>query len=781
MAVPPDPSLPPAPERPPYRAALVVAAAALLVYLLTLAPTVTLWDAGEFLTAARTLGIPHPPGTPLVVLLGHVWGQLVFFGNYAWRLNLFSAVASAVTAGFFFLVAERALAGEARPIRWGAAAAAALLAAFTFTHWQNSNETEVYALATTGIAGVMWLALRWRDCRGEPGAARLLLLAVYVLGLAVGTHLLTLLVGPALSLFVWHVLRSAPAPDPAERERDWALWAGLTAVWALLVALGLGSTWLIVPSVLAVLAALGWGVRTRAWLFPAAALLVAAVGVSTYLFLYIRSAQGPWLDSADPETWRRLLGVIHRVQYPVRSPFDNPLFLHGPDNPGRTPVLAAQQLVNYAQYFNWQWGRGLGPGAVFATALFAVLGAIGFTELHARDRAMFWLLAALWLVTGLGLVVYMNFKPGYSLFWSQYPSWTQHEVRERDYFFTVSFLAWALATGVGLVPVARAVAEQFGARARAAVAAVVLLPLAGNWSAASRRGADAMVARDIAWNLLQSVEPYGILFTQGDNDTYPLWYAQQVAGVRRDVTVVNLSLANTDWYLRSLRDHPPARFDTAAALPPYRLVHGDEPRQRVIDLSDSAIALLGPVRLGRDATYRGAGLELRFATGQVLLVRDQAMLFITVEHLPFRGVYFAFTGPDGIDLRRHLVRQGIVLRVVPGDALSLPGVVPALDSSGLDTARTAWLLDSVYRYAGLDRARPSSLEGGARQMAGSLAGPFVELGAVAERAGDPAAAARRLARAQALAPSPTLAGVIHALDSAARAPRPAPPPRRRRN
>ena len=766
--------------RPNYRAALGVGAVALLVYLLTLAPTVTLWDAGEFLTAARTLGIPHPPGTPLVVLLGHVWGQVVFFGNYGWRLNLLSALSSAVSAGFFFLIAERALAGEERLIQTAGAAAAALLAAFTFTHWQNSNETEVYALATTGIAGVAWLALRWRDQRADPGAARLLLLAVYVLGLAMGTHLLTLLVGPALSLFVWHVLHASPAPDPAERERDWAVWGGLTSVWVLLVAVGIGSTWLTVLALLAVIAALGWGVRTRAWLFPVAALVVGAVGVSTYLFLYIRSAQNPWLDSADPETWGRLLGVIHRVQYPVRSPLDNPLFTHGPGNPGRTLVITAQQLVNYAQYFNWQWGHALGPGAVFATALFAVLGAVGFTELYRRDRAIFLLLGTIWLVTGLGLVVYMNFKPGYALFWGQYPSWTQHEVRERDYFFTVSFLAWGLASGVGLVPVARAVAEQFGVRWRAAVAVVLLLPLVGNWSAASRRGPDATLARDVAWNILQSIEPYGILFTQGDNDTYPLWYAQQVEGLRRDVTVVNLSLANTDWYLRSLRDHPPARFETAATLSPYVLVHGDEPRQPVITLTDSSIAQLEPLRLDTATTLRGAGLELQFQRGQVLLVRDAAMLRIIVQQLPLRGVYFAFTGPDGIDLRSHLVRQGLVLRVVPGDALHQRGVVPALDSSGLDTARTAWLLDSVYHYGGLDRAHAAKLEGGARQMAASFAGPYVELGAVAERAGDIAEAARRLVQAQALAPSPQLAGLVHALDSAARAPRPVPPPVRRR-
>src|SRR5258708_19933242 len=105
----------------------------------------------------------------------------------------------------------------------------------------------------------------------------------------------------------------------------------------------------------------------------------------------------------------------------------------------------------------------------------------------------------------------MDFKAGYALFWGQYPSWTQHEVRERDYFFTVSFLAWGLASGVGLVPVARAVAEQFGVRWRAAVAVVLLLPLVGNWSAASRRGPDATLARAVACNIPHPIQPHPTL------------------------------------------------------------------------------------------------------------------------------------------------------------------------------------------------------------------------------------------------------------------------------
>ncbi|MBA3345583.1 MAG: DUF2723 domain-containing protein, partial [Gemmatimonadales bacterium] len=99
--------------RPPYRAALAVAALVLLGYLLTLAPTVTFWDAGELIAVAKTLGIPHPPGTPLFVLVAHVWAAAVPIGEYAFRTNLLSALFSAAGAGFFFLVAHESLRGLA--------------------------------------------------------------------------------------------------------------------------------------------------------------------------------------------------------------------------------------------------------------------------------------------------------------------------------------------------------------------------------------------------------------------------------------------------------------------------------------------------------------------------------------------------------------------------------------------------------------------------------------------------------------------------------------------
>ena len=146
-------------DPPPYRAAVGVSATVLLGYVLTLAPTVTFWDAGEFIAAAKTLGIPHPPGTPLFVMIAHVWAMIFPVGEYAFRTNLLSAVLSAAGAGCFFLVAHESLAGsvETSAARIGGAAAGAIIGAFTFTAWQNSNETEVYAVATFSI-GAMSLA-----------------------------------------------------------------------------------------------------------------------------------------------------------------------------------------------------------------------------------------------------------------------------------------------------------------------------------------------------------------------------------------------------------------------------------------------------------------------------------------------------------------------------------------------------------------------------------------------------------------------------------------------
>src|SRR6266487_2090742 len=101
-------------HRPPYIMAACVAAGALLLYLLTLAPTTQFWDTSEYIAAAYSLGIPHPPGNPLFVLMAHVWGLIPLVSGYAERINLFAALTSAVSAGCWFLVGERWLRSPTR-------------------------------------------------------------------------------------------------------------------------------------------------------------------------------------------------------------------------------------------------------------------------------------------------------------------------------------------------------------------------------------------------------------------------------------------------------------------------------------------------------------------------------------------------------------------------------------------------------------------------------------------------------------------------------------------
>src|SRR2546422_6254316 len=97
------PPLPVLTERPPYFIAGLVALGALLLYVATLAPTTQFWDSSEYMAAAHALGIPHPPGNPLFIILGHAWGLLPLGPDYARRINLFAAVTSAAAAGLWFL------------------------------------------------------------------------------------------------------------------------------------------------------------------------------------------------------------------------------------------------------------------------------------------------------------------------------------------------------------------------------------------------------------------------------------------------------------------------------------------------------------------------------------------------------------------------------------------------------------------------------------------------------------------------------------------------------
>jgi hypothetical protein len=746
----------------------------LVGYVITLAPTVTLWDAGEFITAAKVLGVPHPPGTPLFVMLGHVWADVVPIGSYAWRLNLMSACFSAAGAGCLFLVAHRLLAGETPWLRIGGAAAAALFSAFSFTNWQNSNETEVYTVATFSVAAICWLCLRWRDVRGTPEAPHLQLLIMYVAALSIGNHLLALLVGPPVSLFIAHTLRAQPAADRAERRMEWAEWSALTALWIVLIAVGLGSTPLLVAGGALLLAALIACMLEGSVAFPLLAIGIAAVGISTYAFLYIRSGLQPLLDEANPETWTNLIAVIRREQFGSRGLLDNPTFPPGPDNPGRTLTMFGMQLVNYFQYCAWQWGRALPlPATAVLVLVFVLLGVFGFDFARRRDAGTARLLLVLWLITGVGLVMYMNFKPGFSLFWNQFKTIDQHEVRERDYFFVVSFQIWGVLAGLGLARflhfLARAGPRPVPRWAIALAAAIMVVPFVTNFRAASRRhGPDAYAARDFAYNLLQSVEPYGVLFGFGDNDTFPVWYLQEVEGIRQDVTQINLSLANLDWYVQQLASRPVRPFDPARAPAIYRaLAPPTPPTGPALALTPAEIAGMGPLPVREDGALQLGPLQLPIRKGMFLRTADQVILYTLATYLPRnRPVTFGVSSGRGswLGLDPHLVFRGLVFKVVPR-ADTVRTWLTGVQNTLVDSATTRRLADSVFEYGKFLAVDSLVLEPAAEQVARSFSITFIELANAAALRGDQRETLARLRRANHLNPSPALREVVRRVET----------------
>ncbi len=769
-------------DTPPYRHALGAALLVLVGYLVTLAPTVTFWDAGELIAAARSLGIPHPPGTPLWVMLAHVWGMVLPFGDYAWRLNLLSAVAGSLAAGCWYLVGHAlATRSDREAPRWtahGAGLAAALLTSFGFTTWQNAVEAEVYSVAMVTIAAAAWVAVRWCQRREARTGARLLLVLLYFGAISIGNHLLALLIGPAVvALLVMQSWR-APLGDRTARRTEQARIAVVAATWLLLIALGLGSTSLTLLTGGLVIAAGGLAIQRRQLAFVAAALGIVLIGVTPYLFLYFRARQGPYLNEADPATWDALLAVIRRAQYPIRTPLDDPTVFHGPGNPGRTLAILGYQLANYAQYFDWQWARTLGDGAFTSAPRLAVtfvvlfLGASGARAAWRRDRAGFWFLATGFVVTGLGLVLYMNFKPGPSIGWNRWTTMTDHEVRERDYFFVASFVVWAVLVALGLAEQARRLtARARPARWAPAVFLVALLPFALNFRDASRHhGPDVTLARDFARALLESVPPGGILFTWGDNDTFPLWHAQVVDGIRPDVSIICLALAETAWYQRQLRSRHAAPVDHDALPMPWRDAPVPTWSGPLHTLDDSTIDSYRPQRADRDyeMPLRNGG-TLSIPQGTPLYAKDLLLLAVVRENAGRRPIAWSVTAAQATH-GAPVIQQGLALVlpvVLPDSSAFGRSLAPAPGEPPLDMPVTQALIDGTWHFGALLDGDLGHLEPNVAAMARTLALPYARLGVAFVQRADTTQAIPYLEKAAHLAPDQvSISGFVSELKQA---------------
>jgi hypothetical protein len=657
--------------KPSYIPAAIAAALVFVLYLLTLAPTVAMWDTGEYMAAVKVLGIPHPPGNPFFMLLGHAFASLPIPVSYGARINIMAALASALSAGFWFLITERIVA------RWIAekwqrlvvASLATLIGATAFTVWNQSVVNEkVYTISLLFFTITSWIIIEWIEDPDSRRADRLILLVCFLLGLGYSNH-------PAGFL-----------PLPAAGV------ALLTTRWRTLLR----------------------------WRLVLAALGALIIGLTPFIYEPVRAAYFPAINEGAPTgcatkleatctfsglTKDRLMANINREQYGQKLERGAPY---------------SAQVGMWWLYFKWQWvrdARGTMPALQFMLAfLFLGLGLLGGYVHWERDRKTFWYFGPLMFTMTLALIYYLNFKYG----WSQDADVRDvaREVRDRDYFYIWSFSAWGVWAAIGLGYVWEQIAYWVGGAVKttekpsgkkpatvsawptrrglmlaAPILLIALIPLFANWRSASRAG--HQFTDQWARDYLNSLEPYAIVITNGDNDTFPLWFAQEVDGVRRDVTVAVTTYLDTDWFVRQMIRRPVETYDAAKGPAIYRDKQWKKPAGPPLKMTFAeADAIPEYIQLNQPQIFRQGSITLNIPPG--FLVRDQLVLLRLIKDaFPERPIYVSTGGGQGLGLEPYLLSQGFVQKLMDHpvtDTAETPHVL----GLNVDFERSKALWNDVY-------------------------------------------------------------------------------------
>jgi len=664
------------------------------VYLLTIEPTASWWDCGEYIATAFKLQVGHPPGAPLFQMIGRFFSLFAFgdTAHVAMMVNAMSALSSGFTILFLFwtivLFAKKIVApdGEWTNARMYTVFAAAFIGsmAYTFsdTFWFSAVEGEVYAMSSAFTAISFWAILKWDDVADEKHSYRWLVLIAFLIGLAIGVHLLNLLVIPATCMVYYY--RKYPKPTKT----------GMLVTFVLSILILAFLMFLMIPGLVElsgkfeILFVNGFGLPFNTGTIFYFALLIGLIvwglhytrkkgktvlntiilsftfiliGYSSFIMLVIRANADPPINENAPNDAVSLLSYLNREQYgdfpifhgqyynapivdyadgkpvyqkdqatgkyividdktgtlPVWDPrfttvfprmWSNqrrgaadffrkwggegvPVEVTSPDGKAETlniPTFGenlkyffSYQIGHmYIRYFMWNFvGRqndvqGFGSieegnwisGIPFLDKmrlghdqtdlpdskknraankyyfLPLILGLIGFLFHAGRDLKGTMIIGLLFIMTGLAILVYLNQQP--------------YEPRERDYAYAASFYAFAIWIGLGVIPLIGFLRRKLSENLSIALVfglCLVLVPgimAKENWDDHDRSGKYA--CRDFAAGYLKSCEPQGILFTNGDNDTFPLWYDQEVEGIGTDVRVVNLMLASGPWYINQL-------------------------------------------------------------------------------------------------------------------------------------------------------------------------------------------------------------------------------------
>ena len=684
-----------------------------VIYFDTMAPTVSYWDCGEFIAVSHTLGVPHPPGSPFFLLLGRIFSMIPFNEDIAFRVNIISPIVSALAVMLLYLTIVKIVThwrGKVENLTdvlivFGGASVGALTFAFTDSHWFNAVEAEVYAFSTFFTAIVVWLILLWNEKADQSGHERYILIIAYMIGLATGLHLLNLLTIPFVTLIIYF----------RKYKLEWQSFSITVIITAIIFFvihngiikglpkmaagfLGVSGTALVILSVFGLMV---WAIMNKQNLLSIAStsVVLILIGYSTYTLIYIRSNQDPTIDENDPETVKAMISYLEREQYGSVGQFPRRFNglrqmyeVAGPPR-GENRTYTARQKAQYRKtdldkqwdffwdyqikkmynrYFLWQFA-GRGPSTEqgvtpmgansredgvdwtqFGLPLALILGLLGMVYQGIKDQRMSFSIMSLFLLTGYAVILYLNQD--------------DPQPRERDYSYVGSFFAFSIWIGAGVAAVGEFIQskisnKEISTRVISITLALSILFVPGvmlsvNYHSHDRSG--NYVAWDYSYNILQSVGPNGILFTNGDNDTFPLWYLQEVENVRKDVAVVNLSLLNTPWYIKQWKEARPdeTKFinltDKKVDEITSQLTRWEERKMQVPVKNDPE----------NNEGYIEWTLKPTFA-GQALRVQDVMILKIIKDAGWEVPIYFAVTVSQSnrIGLDPYLDMQGLTFQL----------------------------------------------------------------------------------------------------------------------
>ncbi len=775
----------------------------LIVLLMTVQPTVSFWDCGEFIAAAYYLQVPHPPGAPLFLIIGNIFSKIPIVENIGYRVNLLSVLTSALSILFLYLiivkVIQNYLKEEIKTLQDGlklyiSAAIGALAFAFSDTFWFNGVEAEVYASSTFLFAAVTYLIMRWNENPDKKDSEKYIILIAYLIGLSTGVHLMSVLaIVPVVmvvmfkkyvqdeeelkktgiwflihagivllvAVFWWASEKTQSPPSPEQYQKFDSTFKVVVALLsaviigvnykklfnrnsfympliiggialfvtypgvvkyfpALLTAIGGENIVVELIVVAIVFGILGYLVyysvresKPTLHLISMSAIFIL-IGFTTFAMVIIRANQNPPMNENEPNTFPELEKYLNREQYGDFPTFKR-RFSAEPHQQGIYTNYSSdldffftyQMNHMMTRYWLWNfagregWAQDMGPNVAPFNGIANIFGKLIGVKFNGDVKDSLFGLPFL-----LGLIgIYFHFRRDWKMasvfmimfilmgyLTAFYQNQQEPQPRERDYFYVGAFFVFAIWISVGVYSLIELIQNKVQRESvqKAAVfgtltALFVLVPvkmLTANYFTHDR--SRNYVAWDYSYNLLQTCAPNSILFTNGDNDTFPLWYLQDVEGVRRDVKIVNLSLLNTEWYIRQLKNNDPYNVGTV------RIRLSDEQIRNIRPTQWSARELSVPLPKIQGTENVPADFIKEYSVKDSSVIMQGKLTWIMPHTLNFgdvtgirvqdimvreileannwqRPIYFAVTCSDDskIGLQDYLRMEGMAFRVVP--------------------------------------------------------------------------------------------------------------------